>query len=124
MKSLIINKKYNSPDISFISKTGELKMSGRAHPENAESTFYPIIEWIEEYVKTPNSETNFTVDLEYFNSSASKSLLKIFSDLTESQDKTKLTIKWVYYDEDSLEVAEDFQSILEFDMEKISAMDE
>lgn len=96
-------------------------MSGRAHPENAESTFFPIIEWVEEYVKNPNSETTLVVDLEYFNSSASKSLLKIFSDLTEAQDKTKLTIKWVYYDEDSLEIAEDFENILEFKIIKIAA---
>ena len=121
MENIKLQKGYNVPFISFDAKTGELKMAGRAHPENAESTFNPLIEWVEKYTESPAPDTTFEIDLEYFNSSASKTLYKIFSDLIEISDRTNLTVKWHYYDEDSLEVANDYETILGFKMVLIDA---
>ncbi len=121
MENLVIERTYNSPEIVFNYNKGELSIKGRAHPENAESTFLPIIEWIENYSENPQPQTLFEIDLEYFNSTASKTLLKLFSDLIEAQKKTNLTIKWHYYDKDSLEIAEDFESLLGLEMMKIDA---
>ena len=77
--------------------------------------------WVEKYTESPAPDTTFEIDLEYFNSSASKTLYKIFSDLIEISDRTNLTVKWHYYDEDSLEVANDYETILGFKMVLIDA---
>ena len=123
MNDLKIPKKVNTPEISFIYNTGDLRMSGRAHPENVEATFSPILDWIESYVEKPVATTTFKVDLEYYNSSASKNLMRIFSSLIKIKDITKLQIQWYYYDMDSKELALDFEALMEYEIEKISKED-
>jgi hypothetical protein len=112
MENLVITQKYNSPFVNFDAQSGILKIEGRAHPENADNFFYPIFDWIDKYLKEPCNITKFYINLEYFNSVVSKSILKLLADLLDIKDKTKLEIIWYYYDDDSLEVADDFQVIL------------
>ena len=120
MNDLKIAKKINTPEVSFIYNTGKLIMSGRAHPENVEATFSPILNWIDDYVKNPVPNTTFTVDLEYYNSSASKNLMRIFSSLIKIKEDTNLEILWFYYDLDSKELAHDFEAIMDYEMKIIN----
>ena len=122
MDNLVITQRYNSPFVSFNSQNGDLRIEGRAHPENAENFFAPLFDWVDEYLKNPHEFTKFYINLEYFNSVASKSILKMLSDIIDIIDKTKMEIIWYYYDDDSLEVAEDFQVILGTKFTVVSAL--
>ncbi|MBN2892309.1 MAG: DUF1987 domain-containing protein [Bacteroidales bacterium] len=123
MENLIIQETYNSPIVSFNYQTGILSLSGRAHPENADATFTPIIEWVEAYSESPRLKTTLEINLEYFNSSALKSILKLMADLVSAKNKSELKIIWHYYDDDSLEVAEDIEVLLEIKMDLIPEID-
>ncbi|MDQ3192343.1 MAG: DUF1987 domain-containing protein, partial [Bacteroidota bacterium] len=66
--------------------------------------FYaPIIEWMKNYVTTPSSNTDFIINLEYFNSSSVKQVLKVLITLEEIVKKgQKVNITWYYNQEDEL----------------------
>lgn len=117
MENLFIKARYNTPEIKFDAKSGNLRISGRSHPENADIEFEIVIDWIKRYTKSPNSKTTFEIDLEYFNSTSAKVLIIILGSLIKIKNKTDLKIKWFYYDEDTYETAFDFQEIINFEIE-------
>jgi len=117
MDNLFIKAKYNTPEIDFDAQSGNLKISGRSHPENADFEFDSIFEWINRYLKAPKNETVLVIDLEYFNSTSSKILIYLLEIILSAKDKTNLTVKWYYYDEDSYEIAQDFEELIEHEIE-------
>ena len=117
MDNLFIRERHNAPEIKFDAKTGDFKIAGRAHPENADTEFEKVIDWVEKYIKNPAHQTTIVIDLEYFNSTSAKILMRILELLTFAKDKTDLKIKWYYYDEDTYETALDFREIIEYDIE-------
>jgi hypothetical protein len=73
------------------------------------------MEWIEDYIKTPNEKTVFIVKLEYFNTSSSKCILDVFKKLEAiHKAKNEVEVNWYYEedDEDMLEAGEDYESII------------
>ena len=119
MTNINKNGKYNLPTIKLDAPNGYLFFSGRAHPENAEVEFAPVIEWINKYIENPHKNTTVELHLEYFNSTSAKVFLRILETLIEATDKTKLLIKWFYIDDDTYEKIFDFQEVLDYKFEII-----
>lgn len=103
MKPFVCEKKTDTPQITFKPETGELLIKGRSLPENAESFYQPVLDWMEAYLAEEPAEITLTIDLEYFNSSSVKQLLNLLI-LLENQvvNDRKVLIIWCYDEEDEL----------------------
>ncbi|MDZ7738383.1 MAG: DUF1987 domain-containing protein [Bacteroidales bacterium] len=88
-----------------------LVIEGRSIPENPESVYNPLKDWIDEYFR--NSESlNMRIILEYINSGSSKHLMEVLKMLKQYQDEgKKLKIRWLYEEDDEsiLELGEHFR---------------
>lgn len=93
----------DTPEVSFNIDSNKFVISGRSLPENAHAFYRPVIEWLEEYVKQPNSMSELTIALEYFNSSSVKQLLEmmtLFEKITVNGKEAKII--WCYSEGDDL----------------------
>jgi len=110
MEDLFIQGTDSLPEISF-KTNGELKITGRALPENAVTFFTPLFAWINDFSR---KEVNIEVNLDYFNTSVSKQLLDLFM-LIENKKSVKIVkVKWMYEDgdEEMLESGEIYEEML------------
>ena len=116
MESLRIEGDKKSPKIIFEPYSGVMVMKGRSSLENPTKFFAPVLEWAEKYTIEPSKQTIFRMQMEYFNSSSSKVLMKIFRimEAMHKGGKSNFTIEWFYEELDGsmLEAGEDFQSML------------
>ena len=122
MKNFTLVGNQKLPTIYLNFQTGEMEFSGKSIPENAEFLFQPVLEWMDEYLKSPSEITIFIIKLEYFNTSSSKYLVEVFRKF-ENLFKSggKVSIQWYYEqeDEDMQESGEDFRDILKVPVELI-----
>ena len=94
MDNLLIENTKKTPKVSF-STDGHIKISGRSTPEDASKFYDALYVWISEYCKSPGDVTTVDIQLEYFNSGTSKSLLNILKELVNSLiEKNKLIINF------------------------------
>ncbi len=96
---LKIEATEGSPLVEF-NNDGQLHISGRALPEDAVSFFAPLKEWISTYSSSPAASTVLEMDLEYFNSSASRQIIEILIQLEEMNGEVKVV--WKYAESDEL----------------------
>ncbi|MGD1842598.1 MAG: DUF1987 domain-containing protein [Thermonemataceae bacterium] len=105
-----------SPKIILDKENSIFEISGRSLPEDAAEFYKPVLEWLESYGQSPNSETLFTFKLEYFNTASSKLILDILSKL---EDVTGTKISWYYHedDEDMSEAGTEFADLVDVPFE-------
>jgi hypothetical protein len=110
MNDLILQKTDSLPEICFMS-TGEMKITGRALPEDAVRFFLPLFEWINGFT---GENVNVEINLDYFNTSVSKQLLDLFKMIDKNPNIKNVTVKWMYEegDEEMLESGEIYQELL------------
>lgn len=110
MQDLLIPGTDSLPTVSFMAN-GELKISGRALPEDAAKFFAPLLAWVNAYSL---AYVNLEINLDYFNTSVSKQLLDLFKHIDNKKDIQNVTVKWMYEDGDDemLESGEIYQEIL------------
>jgi hypothetical protein len=112
----IISPTKNTPEV-ILDPKGNIKLTGRLIPENAEDFFKPIEEWINDYFKNPADVTTAEISLEYINSVGSKYLLDLIRKITHinlQKNTSKFIVNWYYNDkdEDMLEKGTFFSSFL------------
>jgi hypothetical protein len=110
MNDLILQKTDSLPAICFMT-SGELKITGRALPEDAVRFFQPLFEWINGFT---GDALNLEVNLDYFNTSVSKQLLDLFKVIEKNPHVKTANVKWMYEDgdEEMLESGEIYQELL------------
>jgi len=111
MNALVIDSTDKTPLINFDPVSGKFEITGKSIPQDAESFYNPILEWMEKYVGYTDRKTDVVLNLEYFNISSSKRILFILYKLNELVDKNKeVSVKWYYADsdDDMKEVGHDF----------------
>ena len=110
MVDLMINGTNTLPTVSF-KTNGELKITGRALPEDAARFFAPLHEWITNFSA---EEINLEINLDYFNTNVSKQLLDFFKIIERNQANKVIKLKWMYEDGDDemLESGEIYQELL------------
>ncbi len=110
MEDLFIQGTESLPTVSFKSN-GELKLSGRALPEDASRFFAPLLAWIRD---STAEEINMEINLDYFNTSVSKQLLDLFKTLENKTTVKIVKVKWMYEegDDEMLESGEIYQELL------------
>jgi hypothetical protein len=115
MEPLVIIGSNECPTIIMDKDKNMFEIHGQSLPEEAISFYSPVIDWLEEYAKSPLPETVLHVMLDYCNSSSTKALADLFEVLEEiSLSGKKVEIRWQYMedDDDMLEVGKEFQEII------------
>jgi hypothetical protein len=110
MEDLFIQGTDSLPTV-LLKTSGELKITGRALPEDAAKFFSPVLIWIKELSV---EEVNIEINLDYFNTSVSKQLLDFFK-LIENKKAIKIVkVKWMYEegDDEMLESGEIYKELL------------
>jgi hypothetical protein len=110
MSDLFIPGTDSLPAITF-KDDGDLKICGRALPEDAVSFFIPLFEWIKAFT---GEAIHLEVNLDYFNTSVSKQLLDFFKMAEKNASIKEIHVKWMYEDgdEEMLESGEIYQELL------------
>ncbi len=116
MKNLSIEQTKYTPQIDLDASKGEMNFFGKSYPENTFEFYEPVLSWIDKYFrKHAKEETIISLEIIYFNSSSSKLFFDFFDLLEENNDEHKITINWIYDEENesALEAGEDFQDDFE-----------
>ena len=103
MKELFIEATSRTPQIDFNHLTGELILFGKSIPENAAKVYEPLIEWINEYIKSPRHITNLRLNLEYFNSASVLWHAKMIKALSKINVEDSILFINLYFDNDDFE---------------------
>lgn len=111
MHALKIEATDKTPRISFDPTSGNFEIKGKSIPNDAEAFYAPVLEWMENYVKSPGKKTHVELNLEYFNITSSKRILFLLYKLNELIDANHdVQVKWYYAesDDDMHEVGQDY----------------
>ncbi|HOG19885.1 MAG TPA: DUF1987 domain-containing protein [Salinivirgaceae bacterium] len=126
MAPLIYDGTEDTPKVVLNKDAEEFLISGRSLPEDAFLFYKPIFRWLEEYAKNPNKKTVFRFELEYFNTSSTKQLSKIFIFLKSIREEVEVI--WCYYDDDTdmLNSGKRFEKLtnLDFRMEVLPVIED
>lgn len=115
MEKLEIEKRPNTPSVSFDPDSGNMKIEGRSIPENPGEFYDELIDWIKKYFKEPKPTTTIDLNLEYVNSGSSKYLLGLFRVIKEeTKNGRDIIINWYYEEDDEaiLNLGEHYKSSL------------
>jgi hypothetical protein len=126
MEPLAIEGTAKTPNVKFEADQGFIEIKGRSIPENSIEFYKPLVDWLEDYSKTPAALTKVNIQLEYFNTSSSKCILDVFKKLEAIyKAKNEVVINWYYEedDEDMLEAGEDYESIIRVPFKMIEIVD-
>lgn len=111
MQALNIKATDKTPEINFDPAAGIFIIKGKSIPSDAEDFYTPVLEWMDEYLKSPSVKTSVELNLEYFNITSSKRILFLLYKLNELIDSNKeVSVKWFYADtdDDMYEVGQDY----------------
>lgn len=102
----------DTPSVNFAPGEGIFEIAGRSLPEDVVNFYEPVIQWLTEYFKSPNTTTEFIFNLNYFNTATSKILLDILVMLDKMNDSGhSVQVTWMYAqdDEDIQDAGEEFR---------------
>ena len=122
MDNIFLNKTFNSPEVEFISATGELNMEGRSIPEDPGEFFEKLIDWMNDYFLNPVDETVMNIKLEYINSGSSKYMLELLRIMKVNYNKgKKVLVKWYFEegDESIEELGQHYEQTMQIPFEII-----
>lgn len=112
MEKLVIQEELkNCPGIVYYPGSNKLELVGRSIPENPESIFRRLEEWITHHFET-NAGLDVNIQLEYINSGSSKYLYEVLKRLTGYRRAGKeVSMKWRYEEDDEamLELGEHYR---------------
>jgi hypothetical protein len=112
-QSLIIEATPKTPHIELNPLTGDFIFSGKSIPENAAKVYEPILNWVNEYVRHARPTTNLRLNLEYFNTSSSLWLAKIFKVLAKINEPDYVLLFHLYLPVDEFDEMKEFEDIKE-----------
>ncbi len=113
MDNYYVVESEDNPSVFCDIEKGLIEMEGRSLPENVDSFYNPVIEWVKKYIENPKPKTKVEFGFMYLNSSSSKKILEILMLLKKLLPDNKLEIIWNYRkdDEDMLEEGRDFEQM-------------
>lgn len=115
-----------TPCIIFDRVNNKFEISGKSLPEDVNEFYDGIINWLRDYAKEPNSETIFTINLEYYNSASVRKIVDILVVLENiHKSGNKVLIRWLFEESDEMmgENGEDFRATVDvpFEIKSYSA---
>lgn len=124
MKATRIPPTAKTPAVELDPDAGLLVISGCSVHENADGFYAPIYRSLEEYVRTPATNTLVQVALTYFNSTSAKYLLDILRLLEDLHvdGRSRVRMEWSCAEDDldMEEAGNDYRQLLEFPVKVIA----
>jgi len=123
MEVINIDATDETPKVILDSGKSVFEFSGKSLPEDVTVFYDPILAWLDAYSGSPNSKTEVTFKMDYFNTASSKLILDILLKLEEIHESgNSVLVKWYFResDEDMEEAGEEYADIVEVDFEHIS----
>jgi hypothetical protein len=111
LKSFIIEETPKTPQVELNPLSGEFVFSGRSIPENTARVYEPILNWVTEYAQHARPTTNLRLKMEYFNTSSSLWLSKIFKVLAQIKEPDSVLIFHLYLPLDEYDELKEFDDI-------------
>ena len=108
MKELTIEQTKDSLGVKCSPK-GKIEMEGNSILANANKFFSPIIEWVDEYIKDPQKQTEITLKFNYVDTASVQGVfdvLKRFREIPDYEDKVVVNWYFEFDDPELLEVGE------------------
>ncbi|HON19483.1 MAG TPA: DUF1987 domain-containing protein [Salinivirgaceae bacterium] len=121
-KPLIISPSRQTPGIKFDPSSGVFQIFGQSYPEDANSVFSPIFDWLANFKPEPEKQYIVKIDLKYYNTATSKKLFEIIRMFNEYYRNHHLfTVQWFYSedDEDILESGQYYRDLTQMPFEFI-----
>ncbi len=116
MEHLYIDKSPHTPEVYFNIDDSKLCIIGRSFPEDAAQFYMPIMSWLENNIQEFENGFAIDVQLEYYNTSSSKYLLKMFYFLEKYHEEHNYPVKviWKYpsNDEDMKNAGLEYQQFV------------
>ena len=116
MEPLLINATKSTPLVHLDDSRGIYILAGRSIPIDAGDFYQPILDWIDQLLSKSPAIVEFNFKFEFFNIASSKRILFILYKLSDLQARgTTVKVNWFYekYDEDMLEIGQDYALMLE-----------
>lgn len=116
-----------TPKVRLDHGSGEFEFIGNSYPENSTKFFTPILEWLNEFIKTHQKQPiSVDFNFDYFNTSSAKYILEILRLIQEHYNSgNECVVRWYYLEDDTdmLEAGEDYQSTINVPFEIIERLD-
>jgi hypothetical protein len=123
MERIVIEPTNETPKVILDKENSVFEFSGNSLPEDVSTFFCPILTWFDEYAKAPNKSTKVTFNLEYYNTSSSKMILKLlekFRDIHRNGHDVEVHWHYLEDDEDMIEAGEDYSENIKVPFKFIS----
>jgi hypothetical protein len=123
METLHIKSTEDVPEVILNQEKEVFEISGLSLPEDVNSFYEPVLNWINVYTKNPNPLTIFNFRFTYFNTATSKIILDILTILEVMVEKgCNVVVRWYFAegDEDMLEAGEEFSEMVEVPFELVT----
>lgn len=122
MKSLFLNEslgEFTTPNISFDLESKIFEIGGESFLEDTDEFYAPILDWLNEFKENYQVPIVFNFKFIYYNSSSSKSIMRIMKILKEYQLKSQIDIYWFYPEDnpDLMQEGEDFRDALDIEIQ-------
>ena len=123
METLRLEQTDDSPFVMLDKENNRFEISGKSLPEDVVDFYQPILDWLNSYRSEPNSNTEFSFKLIYFNTASSKLILDILMTFEEMvEEGHNVLIKWLSHksDEDMQEAGKEYEEMVDVPFEHVT----
>lgn len=123
METLRLEQTDDSPFVMLDKENNRFEISGKSLPEDVVDFYQPILDWLNSYRSEPNSNTEFSFKLIYFNTASSKLILDILMTFEEMvEEGHNVLIKWLSLksDEDMQEAGKEYEEMVDVPFEHVT----
>jgi hypothetical protein len=115
METLHIKPTEDVPEVILDQEKEIFEISGMSLPEDVNTFYEPVLNWVKLYMRNPNPFTVFNFMYTYFNTATSKIILDILTILEEMIEAGyNVVVRWYFaeLDEDMLEAGNEFSEMV------------
>lgn len=104
LERIILEPTHDTPGVELNKEGGIFRFEGKSLPEDVIKFYGPIQKWFADYCADPNPETDIVFNLEYFNSSTARIIVKILiaTEAIHVSGKSKVHVSWYYRENDEV----------------------
>lgn len=120
MEKIDIKETTKTPSVNFDPERGLFEMRGKSIPENSNSFYGPLLQYVEKYGSRPAERTVLSVRFEFFNTSSSNRIHALFKRFERIYlSDSDVLIRWYCEngDDNMRDAGRDFKAILQVPFE-------
>jgi hypothetical protein len=103
LETISLQATTDTPGVELDKEQGLFRFEGKSLPEDVLKFYGPVQKWFNEYRQDPNPNTEIVFNLDYFNSSSARIIVKILIGLEDIHAvKSNVHISWYYSENDEL----------------------